>query len=144
MKRLTAVLSASALALGGLAGASMLAPVAAYAGPTCGGSIDDWRNLDTAASYSGTAKTYSGGKVQREVVLAGDTVWVPGETNTLPVTFTEGKLTWGVSSPDGGSDYSLSSPQCAQGDSRVTSATYEEISSGVGGGGRMEGQLTRA
>ncbi|MFD3612121.1 hypothetical protein ACFWXA_29390 [Streptomyces atroolivaceus] len=144
MKRLTAVLSASALALGGLAGASMLAPVAAHAEPTCGGSIDDWRSFDGAASYSGTGTTSFGSTLERKVVLEGDTAWVPGETDKLPFTFTPGKVAWGVSSDSGGTNYSLSAPQCAQGDSRVTSATYEEFSGGVGGGGRLAGQFTRA
>ncbi|OEJ28992.1 hypothetical protein AS594_35815 [Streptomyces agglomeratus] len=46
------------------------------------------------ASYSGTATTYSGGTVERRLPWrARGTAWVPGKTNTLPFTFTAGKLT---------------------------------------------------
>ncbi|MFD9502767.1 hypothetical protein [Streptomyces sp. NPDC060035] len=143
MKHLTALFSASALALGGLMGAGMMAPGAAYAAPACGGSIDDWRDADEAASYSGSAKTNDDSAVERTVSLEGDTAWVPGETNKVTYTFAAGKLTWYIGDEHGGTSFSLSSPECAPGDTRVTGAQFEESSGGQGGGGAAAGRLTR-
>ncbi|MFD5787094.1 hypothetical protein ACFWH1_10825 [Streptomyces sp. NPDC127037] len=147
MKRLTALLSASALSVGSLVGAGLLMPSAAHAEPACGGSVDDWRDLDAAGTYRGTitvTSNDSGMTLDRTVSLEGDTVWVPGQTDKVTYDFTAGALTWYVGGQYGGVQYSLGSAECAQGGTRVTSALYKESAGGVGGGGVAEGRLNRA
>lgn len=96
-----------------------------------------------ASRYSGTLTTSSGGTVERTVSLEGDTAWVPGETDKVSYTFTAGKLTWYTGDEHGGTSFSLSSPECAPGDTRVTGAQFEASSGGMGGGGSEKGRLTR-
>ncbi|MDO3649704.1 hypothetical protein [Nocardia mangyaensis] len=80
---------------------------------------------------------------QRTAILKGDTAWVPGHSNTLPVTFTAGNLTWGTSDEHGSHTFSFSEPKCTQGSTRVTMAVFTESAAGNGGGGSAKGLFTR-
>lgn len=125
----------------------MLVPAAALAAPSaCGGSIDDWRDVDGTTKYKGAVTDSHGGEQgNRTVVLDGDTAWVPGHSDNLTATFTtEGPtIDWGTSHQYGSRTFQLSEPECAQGDTRVTSASFKQEEAGPGGAITMRGRLTR-